>query len=401
MSQGSAVPVLMYHGVGPGIPGWRWNSLVMPVDVFEDQLRWLGREGYRAADLDDLHRHMSGTVTLPPKSVVLTFDDGYLDNWVHAAPLLEQHGFRGTVFVNPEFVDPRDVVRPTLRDVREGRSRLEDLESRGFLSWEELKRLTASRVLLAESHLLTHTWYPVGAEVVDFHRPGDGQYWLDWNAAPERKPFYLLDPDASRVPWGVPIYEHRKSMEARCYHPDPEEASVLAEHVASRGGPDFFAGSGWREELRRRLMAYRETAGVRGRAESDDERRTRLLAEVVDSKRILEERLGRPIRHLCWPGGGYDEMAREAADAHYLTTTLRSHEGPERRNRPGEDPRRIRRWGAPDDERGDTVHWYGGRYLVRYLDEFRGVPFARTRRQVIKATSLARRALGMRPPRGR
>lgn len=391
MSRGDAVPVLMYHGIGPAIPGWRWNGLVTPADVFEDHLRWLVRKGYRAADLDGLHRHVSGEATLPSKSVVLTFDDGYLDNWVYAAPLLERYGFRGTVFVNPDFVDPRDVVRPTLRDVCEGGKRIQDLESRGFLSWTELSRLTASGMLLAESHLLTHTWYPVGSEVVDFHHPGDGHYWLDWNARPESKPFYLLDPDSSRVPWGVPIYEHRKSVEAHRYRPDPGEADSLAAYVASRGGAGFFTGNGWREELRGQLAAYRGASGLNGSFETDDERRARLIDEVIGSKRILEERLGRPVRHLCWPGGGYDELARGTADAHYLTTTLRSVEDRDKRNRPGEDPRRIRRWSAPDEERAGAVHWYGGRYLVQYLDEFRGVPFAKTRRLCLKLISKASR----------
>ena len=49
------------------------------------------------------------------KDIVLTFDDGYLDNWVFAYPLLEKYNLRGTIFVNPEFVDPSLEIRANCR----------------------------------------------------------------------------------------------------------------------------------------------------------------------------------------------------------------------------------------------------------------------------------------------
>lgn len=393
MSGAAAVPVVMYHSVGPPIPGWRWGSLTTPTEIFEDHLVWLRRAGYRTCDLERLHRHVSGRETLPPKSVVLTFDDGYLDNWVFAAPLLERYGFTGTVFVSPDFVDPRDVARPTLADGWSGRAAVTDLENRGFMSWEELRRVSERGTLSVQSHLMTHTWYPVGPEVVDFHRPGDGHYWLDWNADPGRKPFYLEDPERSAVPWGTPVYEHAKAIAARRYDPAPAEAGDLAEFVESRGGARYFDSPDWRYELSDRLAQFRKRHGVSGVHESDEERLARRRAEMSASKKAIESRVGKEAGFLCWPGGGYDDELRALAGEYYRATSLSSRDRPSLRNRPGEDPRAIRRWAAPEIGTDERAEYLGGRYLVAELDQFRGRPLASVRRRIVKLGCLVSRAV--------
>lgn len=381
------VPVLMYHKVGPEIPGWNWAYLAIPVEVFADHLAALDRAGWRTATLDELGAHVRGERTLPPRTVVLTFDDGYVDNWTLAAPLLRRHGFGATVFVNPDFVDPRDIVRETLDETRDPAA----CEHRGFMSWPELKRASDAGVLSIQSHLVTHTWYPVGTEVVDWHRPGDGHYWLDWNADPARKPFYLDDPTASRVPWGTPVYRHDKAARAWRLSVDPAEARHMAEFTADEGGAALFARPAWRTVLETELARWRTIHPPAVRAETEAERLERLAFEIRGSKRLIEERLGREVPFMAWPGGGYDDEATALAREVYRATTIGSWD-PRRddaRNLPGGDPRVIGRLGVPTLERGGRHHYPGGRYLVQFLDEFRGVRLARRKRQALKAFLMA------------
>ncbi|MEN8136799.1 MAG: polysaccharide deacetylase family protein, partial [Thermodesulfobacteriota bacterium] len=233
---GQGIPVVMYHTVGRKIPDWKWSFLTVPADVFEDHLRWLVRKGYRTVDLDELYQHVKGEHILPERSVVLTFDDGYLDNWTYVAPLLRKYSCKGTVFVNPDFVDPTETMRSTLDDVWAGKLKEKDLPVRGFMSWQELRTLADHGPLRVEAHAMTHTWYPSGPEIVDFHHPDDGYFWLDWNAFPEQKPFYLVEPEKTAVPFGVPVYEHQKSLAVTRYFPDLDEEEALVDFVRQQGG---------------------------------------------------------------------------------------------------------------------------------------------------------------------
>ncbi|MGV1098223.1 polysaccharide deacetylase family protein [Thiovibrio sp. JS02] len=384
------IPVIMYHTVGRVMEDWKWSFLTVPKDTFADHLKWLKKYGYRTIDIDELQAHVRGERPLPRRSVFLTFDDGYVDNWTYVAPLLERYGFKGTVFMNPDFVDPRDIVRPNLHDVWDGKIEEDALETRGFMSWPELKLLAGNGPLSVHSHAMTHTWYPISAKIVDFHHPGDGYYWLDWNRYPEKKPFYLLDPSKTEVPYGVPVYEHEKALGATRYFPTPEEEAILVDFVKQRGGAAFFNSPDWRQQLMQKVEDFRKRSADPGRSESPEERNARYRFELVRAREILEDRLGKKVHFLCWPGGGYDEASQEVALNVYAAITLSSRDVSAIRNRVGDDPKLIKRFGVPGIVRNGKIFYPGGRYLVRYLEEYQGSLFSRRRRQVLKALALVR-----------
>lgn len=393
---GESIPVIMYHSVGRVLEDWAWNDLTVPAAVFENQLRALARSGYRSATLHEFHEHVSGRKPLSGRRVVLTFDDGYLDNWSYAVPLLERYGFTGTVLVTVDFVPTEPAMRPTLRDVWDGRVKESDLDVRAFMSWEELRRAAVSGTLDVQSHAMTHTWYPVSDEVVDFHHPGDAYYWLDWNAHPDTKPHYLKHLGESRVPHGVPVYRHEKSLACRRFFPDPDESQRLAEWAAAQGG-GFFAAPGWRHALQTQLNELRRLHSPAGRYETDEERRARVEYELLESKRGLSERLGRGVDFLVWPGGGYDDVSLPIAQGAYLAMTVSKAERGAFRNRPGENPGKIVRRGVPSIEAGRRDVAAPGAYFVDFLEEFRGVPGARLRRRARKVFYLGAARAGLWP----
>jgi len=391
----TAVPVLMYHSVGRVLDDWAWLELTVPATVFEDHLKWLRRRGWQTASLYDFHAHTTGERPLPERTVVLTFDDGYVDNWTYVAPLLEAYGFTGTVLVTPEFVDRRSLVRPTLADARAGRVNEDALDVRGFMTWDELREVSSSGALSVQCHALTHTWYPVSERVVDFHHPGDHVYWLDWNAHPEDKPDYLRAPGQSRVPWGTPVYEHAKSLASRRYFPDPEEGAHITGYVGANGGDDFFSSAEWRSTLTKELESWRAAHGRAGRIETDDERAARIDSELVTSREIIGREVGAPVDFLVWPGGGYDEQAMERARELYRAVTISSADRWRFRNRPGENPGSIVRRGVPSLTAGGVSRFPGGRYLVEFLEEYAGSAGARRRRQLMKLGYIAAGRAGL------
>ncbi len=96
------VPVLMYHEVAPraaldALAGKMQRGYIAELDEFARQMQWLADHGFRAISLEQMLAPASGVDA--GRSVVITFDDGYLGNYRHAAPILRQHRFTATFFV--------------------------------------------------------------------------------------------------------------------------------------------------------------------------------------------------------------------------------------------------------------------------------------------------------------
>jgi peptidoglycan/xylan/chitin deacetylase (PgdA/CDA1 family) len=361
------VPVLMFHSVGLEDYPWVWRSLSESVDSLERKLTLLKQRGFRSISWDALYGYMEGSRSLPRNSILLTFDDGYLDNWVLAYPILKRLGMKATIFFTPEFVDPGTACRPTLDDVAAGRCARGDLQVAGFLNWPELRAMEASELIDVQSHALTHTWHFSGPEILDLHAPHDcSPYpWLMWNARPDRKAFYLTENQESFVPWGHPIFRHEKALIATRFFPDADAVRALTDYVAAQGGQAFCEAPRWRESVAQHLRTLGIQHGFPGHYETDAERELRIRHELSRSKQLLEQHLRKQVDFICWPGGGNDETVRRIAlEVGYKAWTLGSREFLAKRNLPNTDPRSIRRMtgGSEVRIRGNRVGQPGARF---------------------------------------
>jgi len=93
------IPILCYHHVS-NVRNREFRRYILPVGVFQRQMRWLKRRGYQAISLDALYDYLDHGAALPPKPVVITFDDGYAELETTATPLLAELGCPHTHFVN-------------------------------------------------------------------------------------------------------------------------------------------------------------------------------------------------------------------------------------------------------------------------------------------------------------
>lgn len=385
------VPVLMYHSVGVLMANWIWKLLAVPHQIFEDHLRVLKKKGFNTIDLIQLYNYVKEGESIPHNPIVLTFDDGYLDNWVYAYPLLKKYGFKGTIFVNPEFVDPTEEYRPSLEDVWAGKVGPKDLISDGFLSWAEMRRMEKDGVMDVQSHGMTHTWYFTGPKIIDFRHPNDSYVWMSWNKDPSRKYRYLNENQDDLMELGAPVYEYQKSLEARRYFPDESLDQAVSSYVKSRGGKEFFKLRNWREQLFERVEVYKSGNTIQDRYESEIEQVNRFKWEINGSKATLEKELGKNIEYFCWPGGGYNSLSLNLAEKVYNSTTLPSKDQGRRGNIPGEDPKRIKRLGIPDIiSRNGGIKNMNGYYLFLCIREFQGDSKSRDVRRLLKLVNIFR-----------
>jgi len=122
------VPILLYHWFDtPEAPsGTRSPQLCIAPDDFRSQMQFLARRGFRTVRLADA---LAGR-PLPPRPIVISFDDGTLDFWRHARPVLEDVGFRATLFVVTGYVGGESSWDAALGE-----------PARPLLSWEQIVAL--------------------------------------------------------------------------------------------------------------------------------------------------------------------------------------------------------------------------------------------------------------------
>ena len=152
---GRSVPILTYHHVNP-MPG---EMITVTPDHFEQQMAFLLRERYRSLFIDELLDWMGGRMVLNQKAVVLTFDDGYRDNYRFAFSILKEYGMKATVFLVTGWADADRGERkePRLFSHQECRRLAERGEAaRMALSWEEAREMETSGLIRIESHTHHH-----------------------------------------------------------------------------------------------------------------------------------------------------------------------------------------------------------------------------------------------------
>ncbi len=107
----SAIPVLLYHGVGPeeDFANASDADYGIGVEDFAKQMTMMAHAGYETVDLETFVRFVQGEeVDLPPRPLLLTFDDARGDSWTGADGILEELGFTAVMFVDVGRVENGD-----------------------------------------------------------------------------------------------------------------------------------------------------------------------------------------------------------------------------------------------------------------------------------------------------
>ena len=118
-----------------------------------DQLSWLQNEGYQAVSLDDILAARAGKKPLPPKAVLLTFDDGYESFYTRVFPILQAFHYPAILGVVDSWIDNNpanyDADDATDQMVQYGDNRV---ASKNFLSWEQIRYMAKSGLVEIASH---------------------------------------------------------------------------------------------------------------------------------------------------------------------------------------------------------------------------------------------------------
>ncbi len=128
-SKPSGIPVLNYHQINDVDE----NMLTVSTAEFETQMVWLEENGYKTITVSELLDALEGKGSLPERPVLITFDDGYIDNYQCAFPILKKHNMRACIFLISEYVS----LYPN------------------YLTWEQLAEMQLSGIEFG-SHTVNH-----------------------------------------------------------------------------------------------------------------------------------------------------------------------------------------------------------------------------------------------------
>jgi len=296
-----SIPSIMYHHVNDHAE----DSITISPKRFDEQIRYMKESGYTPLFLNEMYDCVWGKAPLPEKPVVITFDDGYVDNWIHAFPILGKHGFKATIFAVTSLIGnsgPRSsAVIPDHESTKRAsicpKGPLPD-----YATWPEMREMEKSGLIDIQSHSHTHSACFEDSRITGFN---DGtSLKLGWATGGDLR-------------LGIPKYKIAPSLVARRYSDDRGLRDRLAGFVEENGKELFFRSGDWESKLRREAENYIRVMGkLEGRFESDEEQDARITDELARSKRLIEEKLEKKCEFICWPWGSVDKnlkkLAREA-----------------------------------------------------------------------------------------
>jgi peptidoglycan/xylan/chitin deacetylase (PgdA/CDA1 family) len=259
---GASVPVLCYHQVRP-------DSGMTP-EKFGRQLDLIQKLGFQTISLAHLHDVITGRKKLQTPSVVVTFDDCTLDNWVYAVPELLRRGMRGVFFAITDFLVPgqprpradqtdRPETVPSFFEIM--RSAL-DGRCAGFMNQAEIRTLVHDLGMEVYAHSAAHQ-----ACFIDTRRVGVLDENRHWSHAALNAP---------NAPANTPVYP-----------------------VGSAYAHTGF-GQDWRGQTLELCTA--------------EQRHAFCLDDFSHAKMQLETTLERPCPFLCLPWGQHDDVTLNAAN---------------------------------------------------------------------------------------
>lgn len=215
--------------------------------------------------------------------VILTFDDGYKDNLTVACSILKKYDAHATIFINPEYLSDES----------------DPYSDWGFMTWDEVIEAENCGTFDIQAHTMTHEFTFISDSIIDYYTPEkfDKYYWLAWMLFPDspRKWNGKAYSYRNKIPTGYPIFEYGRRIANRKFIPDPQYVTYLIEKYQNSYADE------------------KQYNGSHGLYEDENHYNEYIIWEIVECKRIIEEKLKKKVTTLCFPGGGYDEYSLKLA----------------------------------------------------------------------------------------
>ncbi len=305
------------------------GSIAVHPDIFEEHCRLLAQKGWRGIALDEAEAYLLHGAPLPRKSVLFTFDDGYLDNYVYAWPILKKYGHKGVIFAVTSKIAQRPECYPTIEDVTNGlvphtalppvdtpfQQTTGQLVERQdmFFSWHEARAMEASGIISVAAHSTAHKLVFNASHYAAFSFPRS-----------RGRTFYAVEGD---MPWGMPAFPQGAAFSHRAFVPSAHLLDTVRALVPQDKAEAWaFAQSTQNMDILRRAVAALSEDEL-GAFETDTQRIARMEQEIASCKATLEKELGHQVQSFCWPWGATCPEALALARQYGFTVLFETTRG--------------------------------------------------------------------------
>lgn len=359
-----SLPVIMYHYINNSA-----GSITLSPARFEEHCRAMAEEGWRGVSLAEAEGFLIYGEALPEKSVLISFDDGFLDNYLYALPVLHAYGHKAVMFAVSGRLERGQSPRVPLDDVLAGKASVppqvthpvrenaygHTVRTDVFCNHAEIRAMDEQGVISVASHSHGHLGVFAGPEFSSFAMPGNqGRTFFQTEAG-----FF----------WGLPCFKVRPGLKFRAFLPNPDLLEAIRRFVpqADEEAVEFFANERNVGALKALTAKFSNSMG---RFESREEARERMWREIAGGKQELEAILGHNLKSFCWPWGAYSQEAQLIAAEAGFSLLFTTREGV---NAPAQ-PLAVHRFKGKDN----AGSWLLSRLRV-YSRPLMGAAYARLR----------------------
>ncbi len=281
------VPVMLFHQVNE-------KSNVKPAEL-EAYFSWLSANNYNTVTVKEIDRIFQSNKKLPKKTVVLTFDDGYYDNYEIVFPLLKKYNLKAVFFVNTLFIKDKyertGIIHENSDQVNARLIRQyfkqENTQSNQYVSWEEMRDMEASGLVDIQCHSHRHGMVFSNTQfkgVVDASFISSGEYFVYDGHVQGGEPLFKMRGELTCA--GLKIDDEGKKLFHDFYK--TLESALIPVKEKKKKCADFFT----KDFIQKHIHVYSET-----------EFKTRVEKEITDNSKEINTQLNKKTTGFAWPYG--------------------------------------------------------------------------------------------------
>ena len=276
----SAVPVFLYHQVNP------ISSNVSP-EIFEEHLKIIKKYNMKTITISEYYNN-----NINKNSMLLTFDDGYYDNFKYVFPLLKKYNMKATIFLNTLYIMDKRENEPEIKDnntinleamkkyIENGKATINQ-----YMSWEEIKQMYYSGLIDFQAHSHKHMAIFIDTKI-------EGLTNKESMEAPE---LYLY----GELEDNFPIFSKRGEYSGKAKIIKKEFfrifKSFYEENIENKITD--------KNEILKKCQEFIDKNTEYFINESETEYRRRIEEDYLENKKLIEKTLGNQVKFFCWPWG--------------------------------------------------------------------------------------------------
>ena len=255
---------LMYHSIDS-----EKNKGGIFIDEFEEHIKWIkDKKTFKMEELKGLD------YTLPPNSILITFDDGYKNNYTLAFPILKKYNMKATIFLNTKFIEKDET----------------------YLNWDEIREMYESGLIDFQLHTHSHQLTVKDIEVLAFYDNESSPYFKRESYSLFFDGNYDEKKDAKKLN-GLPVFKLRSKISIPGYKPKKNFVEKYRSIV------ELQENKSEKEKKKFLNRLFKEKKDEFFDKISEEQFKETVKFEILENKKIISEKLGKVPDCLAYPWG--------------------------------------------------------------------------------------------------